>query len=207
MCIYLQKVSPPWAKLDKAKADDWHTSDVGDCNWKSFSWRVVNKDIISMWKRCSIEAVSTLSALLLTLSFHIPSTSPFLYRLKLIHCSLFTQKVKKIKGAAHKNGNVDSKCKRSFTLLSPKNINFFANDFPFRHPKYSNNGSHCSPAAVWLVAELRLVRPTFFCTFGNLRRYFLQPNNTAPVSAKHYYKTIVFTWLESSKMYGVHPLY
>ena len=115
--------------------------------------------------------------------------------------------LKKIKGAAHMNGNVDSKCKRSFTLLSPKNINFFANDFPFRHPKYSNNGSHCSPAAVWLVAELRLVRPAFFCTFGNLRRYFLQPNNTAPVSAKHYYKTIVLAWLESSKTYRVHPLY
>ena len=30
---------------------------------------------------------------------------------------LFTHKVKKIKGAAHKNGNIDSMCKRAFTLI------------------------------------------------------------------------------------------
>ena len=47
---------------------------------------------------------------------HMPPKSPFLYHLKWNQCSpaaLFTYNIKKFKGAAHKNGNVDAMCKQN----------------------------------------------------------------------------------------------
>ena len=49
------------------------------------------------------------------LRLHGAWMSPFLYRSKMVECSrmvLFTHNIKKIKGAAHKNGDVGSMCER-----------------------------------------------------------------------------------------------
>ena len=55
---------------------------------------------------------------LLKARLHVPSLSPFFIQFKMGPSSsmeLYTQNVKKIKGAARKHGDVDGTCKRALT--------------------------------------------------------------------------------------------
>ena len=62
---------------------------------------------------------------------HEPSTSPFLYRLKMGPQVQFTHNIKKIKGAANENGNVDGTCKRSFITLVRSSVILLLQKFIF----------------------------------------------------------------------------
>ena len=90
---------------------------------KTSVWR---RDYSSLFHFKTVQIVTTIFVALVRFRFkaclHLPSKSSFLYGKKIdsIRCYvmvLFTNNVWKIKGSAHKNGNVDGTFKRSLKTL------------------------------------------------------------------------------------------